>query len=288
MVALAVAVGLLLATQTEEARDRARESFTQGQDLYRTGDYAGALAAFERAEAASASPATQYNIGRCHERLGQLPEAVAAYQAYLTQAPDSPDHDALAAHVAELKQQLPPSGRLKVSVEPSGASVTVDQTPPQLAPVDRALPAGRHLVLAELGGFDSVRRDVELPAGTSLQLDLTLRPTPGEPSSRAPDAAVHQEIPAPAPRPSGQRTWTYVALGVAVVAVGVGVGFGVSSKSAQDTLLGRAHTQVQAQQLYDTANSRAVAANSFYAGAALAGAAAVTLFFLEPAQGRSP
>jgi len=288
MVALAVAVGLLLTTQAEEARDRARDAFTQGQDLYRTGDYAGALAAFQNAEAIQPSPATQYNIGRCHERLGQLADAVAAYERYLSAAPDAPDHDALAGHVAELRRQMPQVGHLKVSVEPPGASVTVDEAPAEPAPVDRLLPAGRHLVLAELSGYTPARRDVEVVAGGSLQLELTLRPMETAPATRAPDAAVREQVPAPAPPPSGGRTWTYVALAVAVVAAGVGVGFGLSSKSAQENLQSRVHTQASAQQLYDTASSRAVTANGFYVGAAVAGAAAITLFFLEPTAGHSP
>ncbi len=287
MVALAVAVGLLLTTQAEEARDRARDAFTQGQEKYRAGDYTGALDAFQRAEVATPSPATEYNIGRCNERLGHLPEAVAAYERYLFEAPEAPDHEAVASHVAELKRQLPPEGRLVVSVEPPGASVSVDDRPPEAAPIEKLLPVGRHLVLAKLGGYTPVRRDVELVAGGSLQLELTLRPVEAESPTRAPDAAVHQDVPPPAPRPAG-RTWTYVALAVAAVAAGVGVGFGISSKSAQDTLQARVHTQVAAQQLYDTANTRAVTANAFYAGAAVAGATAVTLFFVEPTLGRSP
>ncbi len=106
MVALAVAVGVLLATQAEDARDRARDAFTQGQELYRAGDYAGALAAFQNAETARASPAAEYNIGRCYERLGQPAESVAAYERYLQEAPDAPDHDAVAEHVSELRRQI--------------------------------------------------------------------------------------------------------------------------------------------------------------------------------------
>ncbi len=64
--------------------------------------------------------------------------------------------------------------------------------------------------------------------------------------------------------------------------------FGASAQSAQNQLHSQIHTQAAAQTLYDTSNARAAAANSFYAGAAVAGATAVTLFFLEPALGRSP
>jgi len=162
------------------------------------------------------------------------------------------------------------------------------QGSPEPAPIDKLLSAGQHLVLAELSGYAPARRDVEVLAGSSLQLELTLRPVEAESLTRAPDAAVHQDVPPPTPRPSGQRTWAYVALAVAVVAGGVGVGFGISSKSAQDNLQSRVHTQVAAQQLYDTANTRAVTANAFYVGAAVAGATAVTLFFVEPGLGRAP
>jgi tetratricopeptide (TPR) repeat protein len=287
MVALAVAVGLLLATQAEDARDHARDAFTQGQELYRTGDYAGALAAFQSAEAARPSPAAAYNIGRCYERLGHPAEALSAYERYLTETPDAPDRDALAEHIAELRRQVPAGGRLTVSVEPPGATVTVDETSSEPAPLSKLLPAGRHVVLAELSGYTPARRDVELEPGGSLQLELTLRPLETPEPVRAPDAAVREGVPAP-PSGTGERRWTYVALSAAVVAVGVGLAFGASAQSAQNQLHSQIHTQAAAQQLYDTSNARAAAANSFYAGAAVAGATAVTLFFLEPALGHSP
>jgi tetratricopeptide (TPR) repeat protein len=290
MVALAVAVGLLLAADPEGARDRAREAFTEGQALYRAGDFASALAAFQRAEEASPSPAAVYNIGRCHERLGQLPEAVAAYERYLSEAPAAADHDAVAGRVAELRRQIPAQGRLRVSVEPAGATVAIDQEAPRPAPVDSFLPAGKHAVRAELEGHAPGEREVDLVAGGSVQLELTLRPLEPEPGLvRAPDAAVRQEIP-PAPNKSvsAQRTWTYVALTVAVLCAGAGLAFGASAQTAENQLHARVHSQVDAQQLYDSANARATAANSFYAGAAVAGAAAITLFFLEPALSPSP
>jgi tetratricopeptide (TPR) repeat protein len=289
MIALAVAVGLLLSTQPEEARDRARDAFAQGEALYRAGDFAGALEAFQTAEATQPSPAAEYNIGRCYERLDRLPEAVAAYERYLAGAPEAPDHEAVAEHVAKLRGEIPPEGRLSVSVEPPGAVVTVDQSPPQSAPVEKLLPAGHHFVLAELSGYASAHRDVELLPGGSLQLELTLKPLEPAAETRAPDAAVHQDIPPPSPHSTpGERKWTYVALTVAVVAAGVGIAFGASANTAQDQLHSRVHTQAAAQQLYDTANARAVAANSFYAVGAVAGATAATLFFLEPALSSSP
>jgi tetratricopeptide (TPR) repeat protein len=290
MSALVAAVGLLLATDSGDARDRAREAFAQGQTLYLAGDFAGALAAFQQAESASPTPAAVYNIARCRERLGETAEAVAAYERYLAQAPDSPDHDAVAGHVAELRRQLPAEGRLRITVEPPGATVRVDQDAPEPAPVDRLLAAGHHAVRAELSGHTAAERDVELVAGGLVQLELTLRPIESpSATSRAPEAAVREQLPPAAPRSvSGERKWTYVALTVAVLCVGTALAFGASAQNAQDQLHARVHTQTDVQQLYDTANARATAANSFYVGAAVAGAAAITLFFLEPSLGSSP
>ena len=289
MVALAVALGLLLATEPEDARERARQAFVQGEELYRTGDYAGALAAFQNAETTQPSPAAEYNIGRCFERLGAWAEAVASYERYLAGAPGASDHDALAEHVAELRRQIPPEARLSVSVEPTGATVTLDASPPEPAPVDKRLPPGHHVVLAELKGHTPARRDVDLLAGGSLQLELTLQPIEVPAETRAPDAAVRQDVPPANPHPTpGERKWTYVALTAAVVAASVGLAFGASAQSAQNQLHSQVHNQVAAQQYYDTANARAAAANGFYAGAAVAGATAVTLFFLEPSLGHSP
>jgi tetratricopeptide (TPR) repeat protein len=287
MVAFAVVVGLLLTTQPEEARDRARDAFAQGQELYRAGDYASALSAFQTAELAQPSPAAQYNIGRCYERLGQPAAAVAAFERYLAEAPDAPDHQAVTEHTAELRRQVPPEAHLTVAVEPPGAQVTVDESPPEPAPVDKLVPAGRHVVLAELAGHSPARRDVELAAGGSLQLELTLRPLERVPDTRVPEAAVREDLPPPSPH-LGERKWTYVALAAAVVATGVGLAFGASAQSAQNQLHAQVHNQTAAQQYYDTANARAAAANGFYAGAAVAGATAITLFFLEPTLGRTP
>lgn len=289
MVVLAVAVGLLLAAEPEDARDRAREAFAEGQTLYRAGNFAAALSAFQRAEAASPSPAAIYNVARCQERLGRLDEAVASYERYLAAAPDAPDHDAVAGHVVELRRQIPPQGRLRVSVEPPSAAVTVDQGPSQPAPVDRLLPAGRHAVRAELSGYSPADREVDLVAGGTVQLELTLKPLETEPeTTRAPDGAVSERVPPPPTRAGGERRWTYVALTVAVLCVGTALAFGASAQNAQDALHARVHSQAEAQQLYDSANARATAANGFYVGAAVAGAAAVTLFFVEPTLGRSP
>ena len=55
----------------------ARRLFKQGSTLYIAGDYQKALELFEKARLARPLPAFDFNIARCHDRLGRWTEALA-------------------------------------------------------------------------------------------------------------------------------------------------------------------------------------------------------------------
>ena len=78
---LIATLGLLLAAApavaNTEAADRA---FSVGNDAFRSGNYARALAKYEEARAAGKdSPRLDYNVGLTHVRLGQYAEARRAF-----------------------------------------------------------------------------------------------------------------------------------------------------------------------------------------------------------------
>ncbi|MGZ6078472.1 MAG: tetratricopeptide repeat protein [Myxococcaceae bacterium] len=269
--------GLLLSTAPSDV-EQARADFERGADLYRAGDFRGALAAFEAAQARAPAPQSLFNIARCQERLGQLAEAVESYSEYLASAPNAPDRQAVAAHVAELEARLPLEASLRVSVEPP-ASVSVDGDAAGRSPVALRLKPGRHLVSAVEEGYQPLDREVDLAAGARIQLELSLVPSLA--GGRAPDAAVRDAV-APAPK-TAPRRWTYVAAGVAGVCLAAGIGFGLSARQAENALKdGVPRSPEAVQQVYDTANARSAAANGFYVAAAVTGAAAIALFFIEP------
>ncbi len=273
--------GLLLSTAPGDV-EQARADFERGADLYRAGDYRGALAAFQAAQARAPAPQSLFNIARCQERLGELAEAVESYDAYLSAAPAAPDRAAVAAHLAELQARLPLEASLRVSVQPP-ASVSVDGDAAGRSPVALQLKPGRHQVRAAEDGYQPAEREVDLAAGARTQLELSLVPVLplAQTGGQAPEAAVKDTV-APAPK-AAPRRWTYVSAGVAAVCLAVGIGFGVSAQKAQDTLRdGTPRSPEQVQQIYDTANARSAAANGFYAAAGIAGVAALALFFAEP------
>jgi len=275
-----VMAGLLLSTPPGDV-EQARADFERGAALYRAGDFRAALAAFEAAQARAPAPQALFNIARCQERLGQLADAVDSYTAYLAAEPDAPDRAAVTARIEELRARLPLEASLRISVEPP-STVSVDGEPAGTSPVSVSLNPGTHRIRAAQEGYQALERDVELAPGGRVQLELSLVPlVPVATTERAPEAAVRDTV---APLPKTQpRRWTWVATGLAAASLAAGITFGVSAHQAQDTLKdGTPRSPDQVQQIYDTAVARSNAANAFYAAAGVAGAAAITLFFLEP------
>ena len=82
-------------------------------------------------------------------------------------------------------------------------------------------------------------------------------------------------------QPKKGRLWTYVAGGVAVASVGAAVGLGVGANGNAAELRRTEHTQVEAQNLYNSANGMALGANVAYGVAGVAAVTAVILFFVE-------
>ena len=65
----------------------ARRHFNVGRTFYEQADYEHALEEFESANKVRPAPAFDYNIGRCHDRLEHLPQAIASYQRYVDANP---------------------------------------------------------------------------------------------------------------------------------------------------------------------------------------------------------
>lgn len=75
---------------TEAAEAQARILYAAGEAEFAAGRYAEALGPFVQAYELTSHPALLYNIGICHERLGQDEEALRYYERYLEE-----DHDAV-------------------------------------------------------------------------------------------------------------------------------------------------------------------------------------------------
>jgi hypothetical protein len=139
--------------------------------------YADALVIYQRAYELSADPALLYNQGRAFEALGDYPAALEKLEAFDRDAP--PPIRARVPGLHELIVDL--RGRiatLVVRTNAPAARLLVRQKDEGTINVEKRLStrAGSASVVVDADGFETFKRDVELPAGTTLVVEANLVP----------------------------------------------------------------------------------------------------------------
>ena len=162
------------------------------------------------------------SIAECYESLGQLGSAIGYYQNYLLAAKDATDRGDVEARISNLKakrkadMEAAGKGFLKVSVNVSGAKITVDDEEVGKSPMKKKIPlaAGLYEVGAKAGGFPDFLGTAMVKDGETTELDIELKK-----EKKFPVAAV------------------IIGVGAAVaVGVVVGVIVGVSNRLPTPTL----------------------------------------------------
>lgn len=181
----------------------AHRRFERGRAAYEANDYAAALQEFEAVRVVKPSPALDWNIGRCLDRLERFAEAVAAYERYLAATPNEPDAPEVRARVATLKQRLAnlpakPSAPAPAPVAPPAAA----PSPAAAAPSSPSPGLGTEVFI--------VGRIVSAPGAPA--------PRPGAASPA--DAGSAAVVP-PAPRPAGGSWTAPIAVGGASLALAI-------------------------------------------------------------------
>ena len=114
------------ATEAEVRDLEARARFESGRLAFEAGRYEEALADFERSYELSGRSVIHFNIGLVHDRLRRDEEAIAAFERYLEQVPDSPNRAEVEARVAVLRAQLAERTPEVVVVVPAAPSHRIE------------------------------------------------------------------------------------------------------------------------------------------------------------------
>lgn len=85
---------------------QARGHFRLGREYYEQGRFADAAQEFEIAYGLSGRGQLLYNVYLAYRDAQDLPNAARALRGYLASVPDAPDHDHLAARLAQLEQSV--------------------------------------------------------------------------------------------------------------------------------------------------------------------------------------
>jgi hypothetical protein len=212
----------------DEKRDQAREAYGEGEAKFKAEDYAGAAAAYARANDILPSPQAQFKVATALDKAGKTTEAVEAYEKFLATAPaDKMDEQKTQAkdRVGALAQ-----GSITVLSDPGNAMVKIDGTPAEgKTPLKTKIKPGKHMVEVSLADHETVSKEVEVTPNGDARVNVTLPST--APPPPPPVVAV---APPPAPpekpaEPPPSKTPAYVTLGLAGAGAIVGTIFGIAA-----------------------------------------------------------
>jgi hypothetical protein len=214
---------------TAEQTAAARAAYGEGQRLFGTNDFAGALAQFEAAFASVPNPVVLLSIAESQERLGRVVDAVATLERYLTLRTDAPDRAGVQTRIDGLRAR---PGVIAVSSEPVGAAIALDGTDTgRVTPADVEAAPGEHTIAASLAGYEPASQTVTVAFGARQELAIpaltaTPAPPPAEPVAAEPEPApappVEEE---PASEGPGTAVWIAAGVGAAGLVSGTVLGF---------------------------------------------------------------
>jgi hypothetical protein len=150
-----------------EGRAQARAHFDQGVVLARRHAYADALTEFERAYEISPHFSVLYNIGKALIALGRPTEAIAALDRYVEEGGSDIEPRRRAEADAAIESELLKTGSIEVTVDVSGALVSIDDKSYGRSPlpVPVRVDSGAHRVLAVRDSGEQREANVDADAG---------------------------------------------------------------------------------------------------------------------------
>jgi hypothetical protein len=187
LLALAVSAGLAGPGHAQQAASSAqgdaaaaaRTHFDAALVHYRAHRYREAIREFELSVSIVPNADVWFDLGRAHEQLGELSEAIDSYQRYLRDRVDATDAAALRDHIDELRQrserehaarvrrEQPAQGSLAIDAQQAGARVALDGQELGTAPLDRVVQVepGGHRVSARAEGYAPFDAHIDVQPG---------------------------------------------------------------------------------------------------------------------------
>ena len=213
--------------QTAVDQDDPEALFADGRRLYKEGKHQEAYEAYKRAFELRESYDIAGNLGNVEVKLGHFKDAVKHLRFVLDKLPPSMDpqkrkrvRDKTQKRIDEAMQHV---AIAEIATEPQGADVSVDGESVGKTPLAEPLylDKGKHTITVELDGYHTLKREVDLPAGSDKSFALSLSALSGGDS---PDGGPDQS--------AGGPHWIIVGTGLGIGAAAVGVGIALIAVAA--------------------------------------------------------
>lgn len=160
------------------AEARANAIYKDAKERFEAGDFGKALTLVRQAEGLFSHPAIIFLRGRILHGLARLREADDALRLADTEALPKPLQQSLADERAVLTGEMHSKGELLLTVDPDSARVTLDGE--EVRPDSLGwLSPGKHRIEVAAPGYETMSRDVQIPAGESATVTLRLVPVAG-------------------------------------------------------------------------------------------------------------
>lgn len=262
-------------TSATAESERAKRLYALGAEAFAAQRNADAIRYFRRAAELVPSPKLTYNIGLAYEEMGDAGRALSEYRAYLEQEGEREPtrREEVLARIVQLERRLADTGvqQLRVTSEPSGATLRVAGRALGVTPWTGELTPGQHVVELELPGHAPRRTVVTLAPDHSAELALSLSPAP------------QRDVVAAFGGWSNVSPLTWTFLGVGAAALGGGVAFELSRASSSDAAA-RASDEMTAAEARGAADAKQMASLLFFgfgAGFSIAGSVLLALDLSE-------
>jgi len=236
LLALVAGVGAARADASATDKAAARDLGIQGILLADKGDCAGALVPLQKAASLFPAPTIVERLGECQIELGKIVAGTESLQSVVHEdlgpSPSPAFVEAQKRAQKMLELSLPRIAKLVlhlVGPKPADASITVDgeKMPSALVDAERPTDPGHHDLAASAPGFRDGTTPVDLTAGKTTEVTLTLEPLPAGAAAPAPASVAAPAQPVNPPAPGGSSSsGSPVPAIVAFAAGGVGVALG--------------------------------------------------------------
>ncbi len=228
----------------KKATEDARSRFLRGVDLYRDGDYRGALIEFNRAYQTAPNFRVLFNIGQTCVELQDYACGLKAFEKYLTDAKSEGPADRRATAESEVKRLQKLVGTLRIVVDQPGAEVLVDNVSIGRTPLAEPIlvGAGRRMIQVVLAPNPTAVRAVDVAGGDRLDVKIELGEAPKReprPATTPPPQVLPEPRREPPPEPRA-NTAMWIGVGVTGALTAGTVVFGLLTLSAKKDLDGLA------------------------------------------------
>ena len=160
-------------------KDGAAQLDALAKRAYRDGNYADALAAFEGAYEADPLPRFLYNLGRCHQKLGDMARASHFFERYLDTAGKAKDRKEVKALATMLRIKLRKEfSELVVTANVADALVQIELKSGKIngtTPFSYWVPFGQHDVVVTADGHEAWREPVVVKPKKLAKLHAALK-----------------------------------------------------------------------------------------------------------------